>query len=403
MSVYNENDDYCLEQVVVLSRHGIRSPLLNTLNILKSVTHKTWPDLHCPPGYLTGKGGVLESYFGHYFALWLAKHNLVFKAQQPNSKQIDIYANSMQRTVATAQYFTLGAFAGFDIPVRHKYPIERMDPLFNPVIRDISEPFYQQALDAIHVTAGEKEGLAALNRQLKPAYHLLEAILDYPQSTYYFSQQADFFDIPSELALLLGEEPMISGPINIGTAVADAFTLQYYEGLPLNEVAWGKIDSTEQWQMITEIKNQFLNILFASPTVAAHIAAPLVDKIYQTLNNGISQENIPEFTLLVGHDSNIVSVLQALNVKKYHLPGQLESTPIGGKVVFQRWRDKRDDRQLFKMEYVYQSFEQIRQAQKLDLAHPPQHVLLELADLKRDKNSFYQWDDVKSMINNMVL
>ncbi len=38
----------------------------------------------------------------------------------------------------------------------------------------------------------------------------------------------------------------------------------------------------------------------------------------------------PKVSLLVGHDSNIGSVLVALGITDYSLPGQYEKTPIGG-------------------------------------------------------------------------
>ncbi|MDP0977868.1 bifunctional glucose-1-phosphatase/inositol phosphatase, partial [Klebsiella pneumoniae] len=44
-------------------------------------------------------------------------------------------------------------------------------------------------------------------------------------------------------------------------------------------------------------------------------------------------------TRLVGHDSNIASLLTALDFQPYQLPGQSERTPIGGQLRFQRWHD----------------------------------------------------------------
>jgi glucose-1-phosphatase len=46
----------------------------------------------------------------------------------------------------------------------------------------------------------------------------------------------------------------------------------------------------------------------------------------------------------VGHDSNIASLLTALDFKPYQLHDQYERTPIGGKIVFQRWHDKNANR-----------------------------------------------------------
>ncbi len=72
--------------------------------------------------------------------------------------------------------------------------------------------------------------------------------------------------------------------------------------------------------------------------------------------------------MLVGHDSNIASLLTALDFKPYQLHDQNERTPIGGKIVFQRWHDSKANRDLMKIEYVYQSAVQLRNADALTLA-----------------------------------
>ncbi len=56
-------------------------------------------------------------------------------------------ALSLQRTVATAQFFITGAFPGCDIPVHHQEKMGTMDPTFNPV-KGYS---YRQASEAMNV------------------------------------------------------------------------------------------------------------------------------------------------------------------------------------------------------------------------------------------------------------
>ncbi len=75
-------------------------------------------------------------------------------------------------------------------------------------------------------------------------------------------------------------------------------------------------------------------------------------------------------TLLVGHDSNIASLLTALDFKPYQLHDQYERTPIGGKIVFQRWHDSGANRELMKIEYVYQSTAR-RNTETLTVIPPP--------------------------------
>jgi len=382
-----------LEQIIVFSRHGVRTPLPNTLEFLTAITPKKWPKWHYAPGYLTTRGGTLESYFGDYLIKYL--HTLDFRL---SPEDIFIYANSVQRTVATAQYFNVGAFAGFDIPVKHRYPIERMDPIFNPIIRDGSSIFKDSVINDLRNYSGSSESIEKLNQTLTPAYDLLSNILDYKHSALYQQYQCEFSQLPTQVDIIKGEEPILNGPLALGTAIADAFTLQYYCAFEQQDIAWGDITSPLQWQMITDIKNQYLNLLFQSPILASHLALPLVEFI-----TALFAEEKHKFNLLVGHDSNIVSLLVALGFQNYQLPEQYEKAPIGSKVLFYRFYDQQTQQYYFKAEYIYQTFEQIHSGQPLDLINPPKHVTLNFADIKANEQGLYLWQDVSKKLHNFLV
>lgn len=44
----NKSDNYKLEQVLVMSRHGIRAPLVNYGDMLSSATPDKWPQWSTP-------------------------------------------------------------------------------------------------------------------------------------------------------------------------------------------------------------------------------------------------------------------------------------------------------------------------------------------------------------------
>ena len=81
--------DYQLEQVVVISRHNLRNSL------------KAGDD----SGLLTLRGGEMETLMGQYFEARLRAQGLFPKNAQPFVGEIRFYANSYQRTIATAKYF----------------------------------------------------------------------------------------------------------------------------------------------------------------------------------------------------------------------------------------------------------------------------------------------------------
>ncbi|ONG21842.1 bifunctional glucose-1-phosphatase/inositol phosphatase [Escherichia coli] len=350
-------EGYQLQQVLMMSRHNLRAPLANNGSVLEQSTPNKWPEWDVPGGQLTTKGGVLEVYMGHYMREWLAEQGMVKSGECPPPDTVYAYANSLQRTVATAQFFITGAFPGCDIPVHHQEKMGTMDPTFNPVITDDSAAFSEQA-----VAAMEKE-LSKL--QLTDSYQLLEKIVNYKDSpACKEKQQCSLVDGKNTFSAKYQQEPGVSGPLKVGNSLVDAFTLQYYEGFPMDQVAWGEIKSDQQWKVLSKLKNGYQDSLFTSP--------------------------------------NIASLLTALDFKPYQLHDQNERTPIGGKIVFQRWHDSKANRDLMKIEYVYQSAEQLRNADALTLQAPAQRVTLELSGCPIDANGFCPMDKFDSVLNEAV-
>ena len=316
---------------------------------------------------------------------------MVTSGECPAPDTVYAYANSLQRTVATAQFFINGAFPGCDVVVHHQEKMGTMDPTFNPVITDDSASFREKAVQAM-----EKARQA---QHLDESYKLLAQIARYQDSpSCKEKQQCSLSDAKDSFSANYQKEPGVKGPLAIGNSLVDAFTLQYYEGFPLDQVAWGEIKTDQQWRLLSKLKNGYQDSLFTSPEVARNVAKPLVKYIDNALVTEAAKT--PKITVLVGHDSNIASLLTALDFNAYTLPGQYERTPIGGKIVFQRWHDTQANRDLMKIEYVYQSAEQLRNADALTLKTPPQRVTLSLKGCPVDANGFCPMDTFSKVMND---
>ena len=390
-------DNYTLEQVVVFSRHGLRAPLASPTSTLGKITPNQWPQWDTPASYLTTRGGVLESYFGHYFSEWLVDNKFLTENTCPSENEVYIYTNSLQRTIATGQYFTVGAFPGCIVPIIHKEKLGTMDPVFFPVISDDNPEFKQAAITSINQTAHAK-GIEGLNQKLNNTYQDLSNIINYTQSTNCLAdKQCDFTDLPTKIIIEKGKEPGITGPLRTGTSIADAFILQYYEGAPLQDIAWGKIKNNKQFEQLVAIKEHYNTVLFGSPVIAKQVAANLINYINQTF----SEKNHTKFTFLVGHDSNVASLFSALKIKSYTLPDQFETTPIGGKIVFQKWRDNHSGEALMKIEYFYQSTDQIRNLTQLNRNNPPHKVTLAMENCPTNTMGFCSFSTFKQIIGNI--
>ncbi|WP_409461137.1 bifunctional glucose-1-phosphatase/inositol phosphatase [Stenotrophomonas maltophilia] len=356
--------DEQLEQVILLSRHNLRAPVVAS-GALANATPETWPRWDVGAGELTTKGGVLEVYMGRYVGQWLRQTQLLPPSGCPQPGDLHAHANSLQRTQATAQFFVAGAFPGCHVAIEQRMPLGTMDPLFNPVIHRDDVAYRERALSSMRQALTEAD--------LAPALAVVEAVTRYPQS----AACADRSDCHLTLTdttftAEAGKEPRATGSLALASGVVDALLMEHYEARDAAAEGWGRLNTEGQWQALAQIRNRYQDILFGTPGLARDVAAPLLEQVGTLLNDPAS----PKVALLVGHDSNIGSVLAALGITDYTLPDQYEKMPIGGLLQFERWRDRRSGRERIRLAYVYPTTVQLRDAQPLTGAQPPGRVAL---------------------------
>ena len=355
-----------LEQVVLLSRHNLRAPVVAS-GALANATPERWPSWDVGAGELTTKGGVLEVYMGRYIGQWLRHAQLLPVSGCPQPTDFHAHANSLQRTQATAQFFIAGAFPGCHVTVEQRMPLGVMDPLFNPVIHNGDAAFRERALSAMQQ--------AQVASYLAPALAVVEAITRYPQSAACAGRsECHLTPADSILSAEPGREPRTTGSLALASGLVDALLMEHYQGSGIPREGWGRLNTEAQWQALAQIRNRYQDILFGTPEVAHDVAAPLLARVNALFEGPAS----PKVSLLVGHDSNIGSVLAALGIAEYTLPGQYEKTPIGGLLQFERWRDHGAGEARYRLVYVYPTRGQLRGAIPLTDAQPPERVELML-------------------------
>ncbi|CAG4967539.1 unnamed protein product [Colias eurytheme] len=377
---------YDLKQVLILSRHNIRAPLSSSLNIL---SNKTWPTWNVQPAFLTAKGAVLEGYMGNYISNWLVKKGLLPNGCPEANDVLHIYANTRQRTRETAKAFVNGAFKNCSVTVYSKNSTE-MDPVFNPVFRSTS---LELKLKIIEEMQHKLDSL-----RLNKAYSKLNDIVDLKHAPICKNKNVcDFVDAKDRIIYEIGEEPNIDGPLAYTNSIVDAFLMSYYEGMPISDVAWGKIKTPDEWNLLTRVTHENQNVRFNSTILGEEVAKPLLKYIY----NIIKDENSPKFTLLVGHDSNLNSLMAAIGFKPYVLPDQYEFTPIGGKLVFQKWHDNETNKDLLRVDYVYQTVKQLRDGEILSESNPPRWMKMEISSCESDSDGFCPWSDFMEIMKSV--
>lgn len=382
---------YKLKEVVILSRHNIRSPLSTNGSALSKMTPHEWTEWSSAASELTLRGGVLETEMGQFFRKWTVEEGLFKENYVPTVDEVNLYANSMQRCIATAQYFSSGFMPVAGLHVNHRYVPSKMDPVFFPRLTKSSEAFRTEAMKQINAMGG-KDGLVGINKSLKDSYDIISKVLDMKQSEYYKKGEVkDFVDNDTRITLNLNQEPGMKGSLKNANSASDAFILQYYEEPDALKAAFGHKLSLEDWTKIARIKDVYGDVLFTAPIVAVNVAHPLLQYMYEELN-----ADTRKFTFLCGHDSNIASVDAALGVEDYSLPNSIEKkTPIGSKLVFEKWVDAAG-KAYVAINLVYQSTGQLKQMSLLDLRHTPQIYALKLKGLTQNTDGLYTFEDVNN-------
>lgn len=382
---------YKLKEVVILSRHNIRSPLSTNGSALSKMTPHEWTEWSSAASELTLRGGVLETEMGQFFRKWTVEEGLFKENYVPTVDEVNLYANSMQRCIATAQYFSSGFMPVAGLHVNHRYVPSKMDPVFFPRLTKSSEAFRTEAMKQINAMGG-KDGLVGINKGLKDSYDMISKVLDMKQSEYYKKGEVkDFVDNDTQITLNLNQEPGMKGSLKNANSASDAFILQYYEEPDALKAAFGHKLSLEDWTKIARIKDVYGDVLFTAPIVAVNVAHPLLQYMYDELN-----ADTRKFTFLCGHDSNIASVDAALGVEDYSLPNSIEKkTPIGSKLVFEKWVDAAG-KAYVAINLVYQSTGQLKQMSLLDLRHTPQIYALKLKGLTQNTDGLYTFEDVNN-------
>ena len=87
---------YELKEVVVMSRHNIRSPLSSGGAAYQRVTPHTWFAWSSPSSQLSLRGGVLETEMGQFFRQWVVGEGLLPDNYRPEGDEVLFYANSRQ-------------------------------------------------------------------------------------------------------------------------------------------------------------------------------------------------------------------------------------------------------------------------------------------------------------------
>ncbi|HXD36903.1 MAG TPA: histidine-type phosphatase [Rhodanobacter sp.] len=348
-----------LERVVMLMRHGVRPPTKPQVTP-KGSNPQPWPQWSAGYGELTGHGYDAVRLLGRWDRLNWAARGLLPATGCPAAKEVEVAASSKSRTQDTARALVEGLAPGCGIHVA--FPAKADDVEFHPL------QTHAMALDADKALAAVQAlmppgGMAAEVRAQAPLFALLNQAMGCTPGA-----ACDLSKMPAGLDRNDDERPKIGDPFGIASTASQTFLLEYLQGMPMKDVAWGHLDR-EQIGRLLEFHALKFRYEGRAPYVAARAASPLAARMLGAVEHG------PKLTVLVGHDTNIADLGGMLDLHWQVPDYPRDDPPPGGAIGFEVLANPAGQ-QFVRAFYRAQTMDQVRELQQLDAANAPSYTYL---------------------------
>jgi 4-phytase/acid phosphatase len=351
--------------VIILGRHGVRSPTWAQAR-LDRYSAQPWPAWSVPPGNLTSRGYELVKQFGSFDRASLAETGLLATQGCEDATKTYIWADTDQRTIASGKALAEGVFPGCP-PQVHSLAERTNDPLFHPAAKpadsDASSkttkgagqqtPTQQHELldEMQHVLLGCDPKLACSPAR-KPALPLFPVASDAAQGA------------PGD------------SPLALASSFAEDFLLEYADGMPMNEVGWGKVDEP-QLRSFLILHSDYFDRVYRTPAFARLQASNMLFHIERTLEQAVERKPVDaaigptgsKLVILAGHDTNIAEVAALLGLH-WTLDGRTDDTPPGMQLLFELWQDEHGNNSV-RISAEMQTIKQLREMRPLTPTAPP--------------------------------
>jgi 4-phytase/acid phosphatase len=369
-----------LKFVVILSRHGIRSPTWSAER-LNQYSAEPWPDWGVPPGYLTPHGETLMKLVGAYDRAYLAQAGLLSAAGCSDAARVFLWTDSEERTLETGRALAAGLLPGCSVQV-HSLPPGKHDPLFSPFGAGIQPPDGRTARAAITGRIGGNP--AALEELCRPELEAMQRVLlvckpESPCPAPGDPPRKSLFATPTSLGPGKGDHSAeLSGPLKIASSFSEDFLLEYTDGMAGANLGWGRLTESGVRHMM-RLHAVYADLMRQTPFVARARASNLLSHILKTLQQAAEGRPVPgalgnpggRVVILVGHDTNISNIAGALGLSWLIAGYQRDDTPPGGALVFELWRQPADGTFSVRTYYTCQTLDQMHRALPLTLDSPP--------------------------------
>jgi len=312
------SDTGTLKLEIVLIRHGVRSPT-SAPEALGKYSREAWPAWPVEPGVLTEHGAQGMQSLGQYYRERYRADGL-WSGDCAQASHVVVIADSTPRNRDSAAALNkgLGADCGLGFYAR---PSGENNRLFHYQPKDNDDADDAQV-------AGKPPAALSL---------LQDILLGCSGDDCRKAAQAD------GRKLLLDDTAGLAKAMKTAGSLSENLMLEYAQGMPLAQVAWGKGGAATIGRLIELHNLQFAQSKKPLP-LAQKSASNLLAHIVASLDAASGKHGDVEplsgddarVVFLIGHDTNLAQIGGLLGTQ-WHSATQPDDYPPGGALVFDLW------------------------------------------------------------------
>lgn len=374
-----------LKYVVILSRHGVRSPTWDRER-LGQYSAQPWPEWGVALGDLTPHGRQLITILGSYYRQWLTGEDLLSGKGCTDKSRIYIWADTDPRTMETGRAFSESILPGCGVAVNSLSGAAK-DPTFSGV------PDADPQTSFMEVRQRLGSNPQALLDTHRAALETLQSILDGGRPT-----PKKLLPSPAEVGVVLqGKTIQLNGPLAVASTMSENLLLEYTEGMSAAQLGWGRLNRDNLFQVL-ELHSLYADLMRRTPSIARARGSNLLAHILASIRQAESQKAQPDaigppgtaLLILAGHDTNQSNVSGMLGLS-WAMPGyQPDETPPGGALIFTLWRKPDNGEYFVRLEYLASTLDQMRYAEVLTTAVPPMRQTLRVPGCENAPGCLWQ-------------
>lgn len=321
-----------LERVVLLARHGIRSPT-KPPQTLQTQTGHIWAQWPVAPGELTDHGKqALAQMVGmvrqHYTQAGLLPANGC-----PKAGEVAIWADAKDHRTRESGAIWAEQLA----PSCAQHALSLPDAQEDPVFAGPTEPLNAQEQRAI--TQEFNQRVASIPAAIGQSLNTLQTVLAPTACT--TDKPHCLSANPTSLTWKKGK-PHLEGGIATGGTAAENLLLEYAQGMPPQAEPFGQQAPAPLIGQVFPLHTEESWLVRRLPTLAARKGAIMATVVQDALN-GKANAAVPNATgqtkllVLSGHDTNL-DVLATLYGLDWSFTDQPDPTAPNTTLAFEQWR-----------------------------------------------------------------